>query len=112
MFQQSISQWNKEGVKRFGPDRRDWKFVCPNCGGIQSVRDMLQLGIEPHLAMKHCISRYNNFKKKCHWTVEQPLGAADKGRWIIVTPHESYEIFDFAPGESEENDETGTHPEV
>lgn len=33
----SQDEFLKEAVRRFGPKVRDWKFVCPACGTIQSV---------------------------------------------------------------------------
>ena len=31
--------WEAEGVRRFGPEKLDWKFICPSCGHIASVND-------------------------------------------------------------------------
>lgn len=39
----TIEEWLKEGKELFGPDKRDWKFICPNCGHIQSGRDFMEL---------------------------------------------------------------------
>lgn len=30
-----------EAKNRFGADVRDWKFVCPACGTVQTVRQLL-----------------------------------------------------------------------
>ena len=32
-------RWLAEGTARFGPDMRDWKFVCPSCGDVAGARD-------------------------------------------------------------------------
>ena len=32
-------EWAAEAVRRFGPNAKDWKFVCPVCGYVQSMRD-------------------------------------------------------------------------
>ena len=29
-------EWLAEGTKRFGEDKRNWEFVCPACGRVQS----------------------------------------------------------------------------
>lgn len=104
MIQQTIASWNAEGVKRFGPDRRNWKFVCSGCGKIQSVEDFIRRGLEPHWAMKTCLTRHTSFSATCGWTIVPPLGTGDKGRFVIVTPETSIEVFDFAPAEREEHE--------
>lgn len=38
-----IKIWLAEGEKLFGKDEKDWKFVCPNCGHIQSGKDFIEL---------------------------------------------------------------------
>ena len=66
-------EWNQRGVKLFGEDRLNWKFVCPICGNIQSVEDFRQYqdkGATPASAYKVCIGRYSGgrsafgYKKK------------------------------------------------
>lgn len=32
-----------EAQKRFGPNVRNWKFVCPACGTVQSVQQLLDV---------------------------------------------------------------------
>lgn len=36
-------EWFKEGEKRFGKDKKNWKFKCPNCGNIQDYHDFDKL---------------------------------------------------------------------
>jgi len=38
-----IKDWMAEGKALFGDEPLDWKFVCPNCGHVQSMRDFLEL---------------------------------------------------------------------
>ncbi len=40
----NFKEWNQEGEKRFGKDKKNWKFKCPNCGNIQSYNDFKKLG--------------------------------------------------------------------
>ena len=35
----TIQEWREEGKRRFGKDYMDWKFECPMCGHIASIRD-------------------------------------------------------------------------
>ena len=38
-----VKDWMAEGKALFGDEPLDWKFVCPNCGHIQTMRDFLEL---------------------------------------------------------------------
>jgi len=38
-----LADWLAEGERLFGPDKKLWKFICPNCGHIQSIADFLEL---------------------------------------------------------------------
>jgi hypothetical protein len=58
-------EWLAEGKKRFGPDMKKWKFVCPGCGHIQAVEDFAQYkdsGATPESATRECIGRYSGGK--------------------------------------------------
>ncbi len=45
-----------EGERRFGPDKKKWKFVCPVCGYVASIEDWLNAGGENMIAFS-CIGR-------------------------------------------------------
>ena len=38
-----IKDWLAEGERLFGKDEKDWKFVCTNCGHVQSGKDFIEL---------------------------------------------------------------------
>ena len=40
----TIQEWREEGKRRFGKDYMDWKFECPMCGHIASIRDFKEAG--------------------------------------------------------------------
>ena len=40
----TIQEWREEGTRRFGEDYMDWKFECPMCGHIASIRDFMEAG--------------------------------------------------------------------
>lgn len=60
----TLKEWQAQGQTRFGLDVDDWKFMCPNCGHIQSRRDWLALGMEQAQADRYlgysCIGRWLN----------------------------------------------------
>lgn len=55
--------WVAEGRERFGEDSTDWKYVCPSCGQVQSLRDFLAAGTRPREASTvvgfACVGRAN-----------------------------------------------------
>jgi len=50
------AEFEAEGERRFGPDKKKWKFICPVCGHIASVQDWLDAGVEEQMAFS-CIGR-------------------------------------------------------
>ena len=50
--------WESEGVRRFGKIKNDWKFVCPACGFVQSVKMCLEAGMEESAIGYSCIGRF------------------------------------------------------
>lgn len=40
----SYEEWEAEGEKRYGKDKKVWKFKCPNCKFVQTFNDFLKEG--------------------------------------------------------------------
>ncbi len=94
------------GSRAFGTDPKDWKFVCPSCGTIQSVKDFLQLGCCPDDAVQECIGlhKWKSSLKQgealgCGCTSYGIIGTMGKGRIVTDLKGYSAEVFDFAPME-------------
>jgi len=51
------TDWLEEGKRRFGKDMYDWKFVCPVCGHVASIRDWKQAGATEGEVAFSCIGR-------------------------------------------------------
>ena len=54
-------EWLAKGKELFGDDMFQWKFICPNCGHVQSIEDFRQYkdkGANPNSAYQSCIGRY------------------------------------------------------
>lgn len=80
-------EWNAEGVLRFGKKARNWKFICPACGTVQSIQQLIDVGRTPddvHAVMGFsCIGRFTGqgdagiaahtkgqpWDKGCNWTL-------------------------------------------
>lgn len=54
----SADAWRAEAVRRFGPDPLGWRFVCPCCGHVVSVRDYKAAGAPQGAYGFSCIGRY------------------------------------------------------
>lgn len=58
----TLQEWQEEGIKKFGPDKRKWKFKCPVCKTVATVQEYIDLGDkEGATAGFSCIGR---LKKK------------------------------------------------
>ena len=81
----SKSDWLKVGMERFGANPKAWKFVCPNCGNVQTIQDFIDLrehGIEvkdAQVAYFNCIGRYDTRipPEKIGRLMENPLSPCD-----------------------------------
>ncbi len=59
------AEWWAEGVRLFGPNHEEWKFVCPVCAHVAAVKDFKQYkeqGATPSSATCECIGRYTGAK--------------------------------------------------
>ncbi len=64
LIEYTHEEWRNEGIRRFGPDPRYWKFVCPGCGHVQSGDDFIAAGIKDssNKVYQECIGRYTGGK--------------------------------------------------
>lgn len=52
------ADWIAEGVRRFGSDQMCWKFVCPSCGHVASVKDWQDAGAPEGAVAFSCVGHY------------------------------------------------------
>jgi hypothetical protein len=55
-------QFRQMAIERFGEDHMGWKFVCPSCGFVQSVRDYKDAGAPETAVAFSCVGRW---RKDC-----------------------------------------------
>lgn len=101
----TVDEWRAEAIRRFGDDYMAWKFVCPMCGHVASIRDFREAGAEsPNCAYQECIGRYNGKgspkegdSSGCNWAAYGLFGIPN-GKGIIVIDEDGMgtECFDFA----------------
>ena len=108
-----LKDWLKEGKKLFGEDAKLWRFVCPNCGHIQTPADFFklrELGIfkgDPQTAYYSCIGRYDkripkkkigtlgDKKSPCDYTSG---GLIELAKTIVIMEGEPHQVFEFDRG--------------
>lgn len=65
-----LKLWHELQTQRFGPDRADWTYQCPQCGGRQSFRLFCRYGIEPKSRpYSSCIGRWVNGIGHCSYSL-------------------------------------------
>jgi hypothetical protein len=50
--------WRAEGAALFGADTSAWRFVCPSCGFVASVKDWRDAGARDGEIAFSCIGRH------------------------------------------------------
>lgn len=55
----TFQAWQEAATDKFGPEHRNWKFKCPSCGNIQSMRQFEELGADFNQAYFSCIGRHD-----------------------------------------------------
>lgn len=108
----TTDEWRAEAARRFGDDAGGWRFTCPACGHVASLRDWREAGAPDGAFAFSCIGRW---KSKPRGAFERGEGPCDYagGGLINLSPVcvrdgdgdaeifgcETW-LFDFAGGES------------
>jgi hypothetical protein len=91
-----FDDWKAEGVKRFGPDMKEWRFKCPVCGHVQTPRMFHEAGVHADRVTSECFGR--------HLPKEQRGGfSKDHSNPKIKSPcdYSAYGFFKLSPCEIE-----------
>lgn len=76
----SIEIWRKKAAELFGPDPRNWAFVCPSCGAVQTVGEMADSKHPQEEWAFSCIGRTTNPGREAFGAnKEQPCNYAGGG---------------------------------
>jgi predicted RNA-binding Zn-ribbon protein involved in translation (DUF1610 family) len=95
-------EWNAEGVRLFGEDRMGWRFACPSCGHVASVRDWRDAGAPENAVAFSCVGRWTGAKAEI-FDKKGPCNYAGGGLFQLnptkVTRADGGEssVFAFAP---------------
>jgi len=55
---ESVEAWRAEAVRLFGPDPMAWRFECPVCHHIASLKDWMDAGAPESAAAFSCLGRW------------------------------------------------------
>lgn len=105
----TLEEYLTEAEKLFGPDKKQWKFICPGCGHIASVHDYENAGAPEGAIGFSCIGRFLNHCRDwlsgsgpgpCNYTQGGLFGISPVK--VVIDDEKNYYIFEFAP-----NSDTG-----
>lgn len=54
----ALADWEAEGARIFGPDRRKWRFECPSCGHVASAQEWRDAGAPEKAVAFACVGRW------------------------------------------------------
>ncbi len=60
----TYAEWLRAAKHRYGSDSANWRFVCPICGHVASVRDWREAGAPEGAAGFSCVGRWIEGAKK------------------------------------------------
>lgn len=98
-----LDEFIAEAEKRFGKDRKKWRYICPSCETAQSAEDLLAAGVAKEDVDRYigfsCIGRFTG-EKGCDWT----LGGLFQIHELEIEDHEgkTHPHFELAPGEDDD----------
>ncbi len=99
----TYKEWTDEGTRLFGKDKKNWKFICPNCGNIQDYHDFEKLNVKniQDVVFFSCIGRWiddckgeiGNHKSPCDYTNG---GLFDFSKVRVLKDGKEISAFEFA----------------
>lgn len=95
------AEWAAEGVKRFGPDKMNWKFKCPVCQVQTTVQEYFDSGAESGHVGFSCIGRFKDTYRDKVNPSSQPCNYAGGGLFklnpitVVFDDGEEIDYFEF-----------------
>jgi len=97
----TVEEWKAEGIRRFGPDQRNWRFKCPSCGYIASIREWKEAGAPESAVAFSCVGRWMKEHGQI-WEGKQPCNYAGGGLFRLnPVKVGDDEVFAFADEEKQ-----------
>ncbi|MBN1535216.1 MAG: hypothetical protein JW908_00685 [Anaerolineales bacterium] len=60
----TLEQYTAEAEAIFGSDKMNWKFVCPACGYVASVKEYQEAGAPEGAVGFLCVGRWKGAKRR------------------------------------------------
>lgn len=98
----SRTEWFDAAKARYGGDAMGWRFKCPSCGHIATVKDWNDAGAPEGAIAFSCVGRWTTSKQEMGTKDGGPCNYAGGGLFrlnpIIVRDEEGkeHQVFDFA----------------
>jgi hypothetical protein len=95
-------EWEAQAKSRFGADTMAWRFVCPSCGHVASVKDWKDAGAMEGEVAFSCVGRRLENRAEA-FRKPGPCNYAGGGLFAINPVHVKLNtggviaMFDFAP---------------
>ncbi|AZO45917.1 hypothetical protein EJ076_34960 [Mesorhizobium sp. M7D.F.Ca.US.005.01.1.1] len=96
------ADWLAAGRERYGDETHLWRFKCPSCGHVASVKDWQDAGAPEGAVAFSCVGRYRKGDIGHVWGDKQPCDYAGGGLFKLNPIHvddgqpEPHTVFDFA----------------
>lgn len=109
MIKMTHTEWCNEAARRFGPKGENWRFVCPVCGHVASVKDWAAAGAPQGAVAFSCVGRWTGagpYKKGEAGPCNYAGGGLFRLNPVTVTDCPGggeYTAFNFAPEEGAPN---------
>lgn len=119
---ESLADWHAEARRRFGDDPMNWKFVCPSCKKVTSIKEWKEAGASENEVAFSCVGRHiKGCKGEIFDRKGGPCNYAGGGLFrlnpvTVVHGGHEHTMFAFAEADSggvaDTNAETGTVGDV
>lgn len=112
----SVADWRAEGERLFGADPMGWKFVCPVCKYVASVKDWKDVGAGEEEVAFSCIGRHTRGRSAFSGQGPGPCNYAGGGLFRLNPVHvkdaagDIHDVFAFAEVEGAEGFEPSATP--
>lgn len=96
----TLEDWYKEAESKFGKDKKEWRFQCPQCGHVQTMKDFLDNNVEEAVNKFYfsCLGRWVP-SRGCDWTLG---GLFQIHKVEVIHPEggKNIPVFEFAESNS------------
>lgn len=110
----SVQEWTAEAVKRFGPDKSKWAFICPACKHVAKTTDWKRVGAPSTAVAFSCVGRWMDNPRRAFGDEKKPGPCDYAGAGLfginpvqVKSPEGEIRVFDFAPTEAADGAQAG-----